>query len=148
MAIDLQPGGRGVVARILALAVAVLLAVATAGCTSLADVVKARDEGTTRLYSVTEDQAWQITSAIFHRYRLDAYEDHRNQGYLVATTSMRLLTQGAHLAAWVEPAGHGQVHVTIVARRRVPTNATTALTESEFHRLFADAARLVAEHDR
>ena len=147
-AINLQPGGRGVVARILALAVAALLALATLGCTSLDDAVKARDEGTTRLYSVTEDQAWQITSTIFRRYRTDEYEDHRNEGYLLATTSRWWLTQGTHLAAWVEPADHGQVHVTIVARRRVPTNPTTTLTESEFHELFADAARRVAEDDR
>lgn len=116
-----------------------------AGCQTLGDVMREKSQGggTVQIYSVDTDQAWKIAMTVFRWEGSDAIEEHRDQGYLLTSSGMNFVSAGAVMGAWVEPAGHGQTKVTVVTKRRVATNLATTLTETTFHRRFAQAVALV-----
>lgn len=115
------------------------------GCQTLGDVIhaKAQGGGSTQVYPVDTDQAWKIAMTVFRWEGSDAIEEHRDQGYMLTSSSMNLITAGAVMGAWVEPMGQGQTKVTIVTKRRIATNLATTLTETTFHKRFAQAVSLV-----
>lgn len=117
--------------------------VAIAGCATLADVVQRKDEGTVKVYPVTADQAWVIAKAVFRWEGSDAIEEHRDEGYMLTSSGMNLVTFGTVMGAWIEPLSDQQTKVTVVTKRRVQTNLFTTLTETTFHRRFAQAVEIV-----
>jgi hypothetical protein len=115
------------------------------GCQSMRHVMQEKDTGggTTRVYPVSVDQAWELSKTVFRWSGTDAIEEHRNQGYMLTSSGMNLVTAGAVMGAWMEPAGRGQTKVTVVTKRRIATNLATTLTEGTFHRHFAQAVEIV-----
>ncbi len=120
-----------------------LLVTLLAGCATLADVVREKDEGTAKVYPVTFDQAWTIAKTVFRWEGTDAIEEHREERYMLTSTGMNLITFGTVMGAWVDPMPDGQVKVTAVTKRRVQTNIFTSLTETTFHRRFAQGVEIV-----
>ena len=118
-----------------------------AGCQTLSDVVSEKETGggTSKIYPVGTDQAWKIAKTVFRWSGTDAIEEHRDEGYMLTSSSMNLITYGAVMGAWVEPAGQRQTRVTVVTKRRIATNIATTLTETTFHRRFAQAVKIVQE---
>jgi hypothetical protein len=116
-----------------------------AGCQTLSDVLReqAQGGGTTQVYPVDADQAWTIAKTVFRWEGSDAIEEHRDQGYMLTSSGMNLVSAGAVTGAWVEPAGRGQTKVTVVTKRRVATNLATTLTETTFQKHLAQAVALV-----
>ena len=112
-----------------------------ASCQTLSDVVqvKAQGGGTTQVYPVDTDQAWTIAKTVFRWEGSDAIEEHRDQGYMLTSSGMNVVSAGAVMGAWVEPAGRGQTKITVVTKRRV----ATTLTETTFQKRFAQAVALV-----
>jgi len=92
---------------------------------------------------VDRDQAWKIAMTVFRWEGSDAIEEHRDQGYMLTSSGMNIVSAGAVMGAWVEPAGQGQTRVTVVTKRRIATNLATTLTETTFHRRFAQGVALV-----
>lgn len=115
------------------------------GCQTLSDVVreKAQGGGTTTVYPVPMDQAWEIAKTVFRWEGSDAIEEHKAEGYMLTSSGMNLITAGAVMGAWVEPSGERQTKVTVVTKRRIATNLATSLTETTFHRRFAQAVEIV-----
>ena len=113
------------------------------GCQTLSDVVKAKDEGTSQVYPIDPDQAWKIAMTVFRWEGSDAIEEHRAEGYMLTSSGMNLMTAGTVMGAWVEPVAQGQTKVTVVTKRRIVTNLVTTLTETTFHRRFAQAVKIV-----
>ena len=121
-------------------ALAVLL---LAGCATLADVVRDKNEGTAKVYPVTFDQAWTIAKAVFRWEGTDAIEEHKDERYMLTSSGMNLVTFGTVMGAWVDPQPDGQMKVTVVTKRRVQTNIFTTLTETTFHNRFAQAIEII-----
>jgi hypothetical protein len=113
------------------------------GCRTLADVTRAKDEGTSQIYSVDADQAWKIAMTVFRWEGSDAIEEHRAEGYMLTSSGATVGTMGAVMGAWIDPVIEGQTKVTVVTKRRVATNLFTTLTETTFHRRFAQAVKIV-----
>lgn len=116
------------------------------GCVTLNDVVKAKEdgsEGTTRVYAVKTDQAWEIAKAVFRWEGTDAIEEHRTEGYMLTSSGMNLVSYGTVMGAWIEPVNQDNARVTVITKRRVATNLVTTLTEGTFHRRFAEAVEIV-----
>lgn len=109
----------------------------------MADVVKAKDQGTAEVYPVTTDQAWTIAKTVFRWEGADAIEEHREEGYMLTSSGMNLVTSGAVMGAWVEPVDANHTKVTVVTKRRIATNLATTLTEATFQRRFAQAVAIV-----
>jgi hypothetical protein len=114
-----------------------------AGCATMAQVIGQKEEGTSQVYSVTADQAWEIAKVVFRTEGADAIEEHRAEGYMLTSSGINLVSYGAVMGAWVEPLGEGKTKVTVLTKRRVTVNLFTTLTESTFHRRFAQAVDLV-----
>ena len=58
------------------------------GCATLADVTRVKEEGsegTTNIYPVDSDQAWEIAKKVFRWVGSDAIEEHRDEGYMLTS---------------------------------------------------------------
>ncbi len=120
------------------------------GCATMSDVAKAKDEGkgTTQIYPVTTDQAWEIAMAVFRWEGADAIEEHRSQGYMLTSSGMNLVSYGAVMGAWVERVDQNSTKVTVVTKRRISTNLATTLTETTFHKRFGQAVEIIKRGER
>jgi hypothetical protein len=114
-----------------------------AGCATMGDVVKDKSAGTSHIYLVTGDQAWDIAKAVFRWEGSDAIEEHRPEGYMLTSSGMTLVSYGAVMGAWIESVARAETKVTVVTKRRLAMNVATTLTESTFHKRFAQAVDLV-----
>jgi hypothetical protein len=116
------------------------------GCSSMGDVVRAKDsgsEGTARDYSVTADQGWMIAKTVFRWEGADAIEEHKDEGYMLTSSGPNLVSWGTVMGAWIEPIDKDNTKVTVVTKRRITTNIATTLTESTFHKRFSQAVAIV-----
>ena len=84
-----------------------------------------------------------MAKPVFRWEGSDAIEEHRDQEYMLTSSGRNVLSAGAVMGAWVEPAGRGQTQVTVVTKRSVATNLATTLTETTFQKRFAQAVALV-----
>lgn len=112
------------------------------------DVVRVKEdgsEGTTKIYPVTADQAWEISKTVFRWEGSDAIEEHRDQGYMLTSSGMNLVSWGAVMGAWIEPVDKKNTRVTVVTKRRVSVNIATTLTETTYHKRFAQAVDIVKQ---
>ena len=129
--------------KVVAVVVSLLVAVLLAGCASMSDVVKAKDEGTAKVYPVNTDQAWDISKTVFRWEGADAIEEHRAQNYMLTSSGMNFVSMGAVMGAWVDPVDLSNTRVTVVTKRRIATNIATTLTEDTFHKRFSQAVEMV-----
>jgi hypothetical protein len=123
---------------------AVLLVVG-AGCASSVDVAREKNEGTARRYSVTPDQAWDISKTVFRWAGAQQVEEHRTEGYIVAMDAPDRQDYGTVMVAWVERDPDGVMRVIVRTQSRMVLNPAVLLTEEDFHRRFLQAMRLVQE---
>jgi hypothetical protein len=126
----------------------VALAISLSACSTMQDVVKVKQsgaEGTTRNYAVTEAQAWEIAKTVFRWEGADAIEEHRDQHYMLTSSGVNLVSWGAVMGAWVEPVKDDDTKVTVVTKRRVTVNVATTLTETTFHKRFAQAVSIIKQ---
>ena len=116
------------------------------GCSTLQDVVKAKEsgsDGTIKNYQVNEAQAWEIAKTVFRWEGSDAIEEHKDQKYMLTSSGMNLVSYGAVMGAWIEPISENETKVTVVTKRRVTMNVATTLTETTFHKRFLQALDIV-----
>lgn len=124
-------------------AVLIVLVCIFGGCATMGDVVKSKDEGTSKVYPVTTDQAWDISRTVFRWEGADAIEEHRNEGYMLTSTGMNFVSYGAVMGAWIDSVDKDNTKVTVVTKRRISTNIATTLTEATFHKRFGQALDIV-----
>jgi hypothetical protein len=115
------------------------------GCATKRDVVssKMKGQGTQRVYSVTTDQAWAMSRTILRFEGLEKVEEHRAEGYMLTSDNPSSLSPGTYMGVFIEAEGPASTKVTFVTRRRTPTQAYAALTESVFHKRFGELLTLV-----
>ncbi len=121
----------------------VIFAVGLLGCASMNDVVKAKSDGTVEVYPVSAEQAWEIAKKVFRWEGTEAIEEHKAEGYMLTSSGMNFFSAGAFMGAWIEPIDKNRTRVTVVTKRRVATNIATTLTESTFHKRFAQGVAIV-----
>jgi len=92
---------------------------------------------------VNADQAWKIARTVFRWEGADAIEEHRDEGYMLTSSGMNLVSSGAVMGAWVDPLDKNNSKVTVVTKRRIATNVATTLTETTFHKRFGQAVQIV-----
>ena len=116
-----------------------------AGCASSVDVVREKGEGTARRYPVTADQAWDISKTVFRWAGAERVDEHRAEGYMMATDAPDRRDYGTVMVAWVERDPDGVMRVTVRTQSQMMLNPAVVLTEEDFHRRFVQAMRLVQE---
>ena len=115
----------------------------TTGCSTMADVVGHKEDGTSQVYPVNADQAWEIAKVVFRTEGTDAIEEHRAEGYMVTSSGMNLVSWGAVMGAWIDKVSDNETKVTALTKRRITVNIATTLMESTFHRRFAQGVQIV-----
>jgi hypothetical protein len=128
---------------------AAFLLLLAGACASMSDIVRdgERDEGTTQIYSVPIERAWDIARSIFlWEGGAERFDDRRNDGYILASSGIEPFSWGAYMGVWIKPIDASRIRVTIVTKRKVSTNFVTALTESTFHERFAEGAARESAH--
>ncbi|WP_306548971.1 hypothetical protein [Desulfobulbus sp.] len=116
------------------------------GCATMNDVVRVKEagtEGTTEVYPVTMDQAWEISKSVFRWEGSDAIEEHKVERYMLTSSGMNMVSWGAVMGAWFEPIDKNNTKVTVVTKRRITVNVATTLTESTYHKRFAQAVDII-----
>lgn len=134
--------------RILVLVCIAAMAVILGGCATMGDVMRAKDDGTAQVYSVTGEQAWEIAKTVFRWEGADAIEEHKADGYILTSTGMNLVSYGAVMGAWIDPVDKNSTKVTVVTKRRIATNLATTLTEGTFHKRFGQAVAIINKGQR
>lgn len=115
------------------------------GCATMGDVSRSKEDGTSKVYPVNADQAWDITKAVFRWEGADAIEEHRKDGYMLTSSGMNMVSWGAVMGAWIDPVDQNNTKVTVVTKRRLSMNIATTLTEDTFHKRFAQAVKIVKD---
>src|SRR4030042_2131039 len=118
------------------------------GCATMGDVVRAKDEGTAKVYPVNADQAWETSKTVFRWEGADTIEEHRAENYMLTSSGMNWFSYGAVMGAWIEPVDDNNTRVTVVTKRRIETNLATTLTETTFHERFAQAVDILKKGNR
>jgi hypothetical protein len=121
----------------------ITLPVVLSACSTMADVVGHKYEGTTGSYELSSDQAWELAKVVFRTEGADAIEEHRDEGYILTSSGSNFYSRGAVMGAWIEPHSGNRMNVTVLTKRRVKTNLFTTLTEGTFHRRFAQGVRII-----
>jgi hypothetical protein len=118
------------------------------GCATTNDVIRVKEagsEGTTKVYPVTRDQAWDIARTVFRWEGADAIEEHKAEGYMLTSSGPNLVSWGAVMGAWVERVDDSNTKVTVVTKRRISVNVATTLTESTFQKRFGQAVDILKQ---
>ena len=116
------------------------------GCAATHDAVpvkKKGSEGISKVYPVNADEAWEIGKAVFRWEGRNAIEEHRDQGYMLSTSSMGFVSWGKLMVAQFEPVDGENTRVTVITKRVTDQPPTPMLNEASFHRLFAEAVEIV-----
>jgi hypothetical protein len=120
---------RSTVARVcralLAGAAVSILAAGPIGCGGeREDVLSAHDAngGSVRVFDATIDQVWQASRAALRWNHADAIEEHRPEGYMLATAGISGFSWGASMGVWLEPANRRGTQVRVVVSRKLVTN--------------------------
>ncbi len=109
------------------------------GCaTTLSDIVKSKEEGkgTSRIYPVNADKAWEIAKTILNWEGMGAIEERRSEGYMLKISGKTLISYGTVIGVWIEPMDKVQSKVTIITKPRMGTDSFITLTETDFHNSF------------
>lgn len=117
--------------------------VGVTACATMADVVKTKDEGTSKVYRVSSAQAWKITKTVFRWEGSDAIEEHRPRGYMVSRRGKEWAPWTALTVAWVERIDRKHTKVTVVTKRRIGMDVGTTSSETRFHKRFAQCVKIV-----
>jgi len=112
-----------------------LMLVCATGCVTMSGVVraKAQGEGTSKVYGVNADRAWEIAKKVFRFSKAEAVEEHRSEGYMLARIGKSLVSSGIVMGVWIEPVDDDSTTITVVIKRRNPIEFSVPLTETEFH---------------
>lgn len=122
---------------------ALTLALAAVGCAGeREDVLSAHDanEGEVRVFNVGMAQAWEAARAALRWNHADTIEEHRADGYMLATAGVSGWSWGAAMGVWLQAANAQGTQVRAIVSRRLATNV---FAQSE-GMLLDDIAKAVA----
>ena len=120
----------------------ILVVLFAVGCAArVAEVMRteAAGGGTRDTYAVTPEQAWSIAQTVLLREGFDVIEEHRAEGYLLATSPVTFWTGGTLAGVWIAPVGADESAVTVVTRRRQNLALAVWLTDDDLQRRLKDA---------
>ena len=133
-------------ARVMKILRCLFILVCVTGCATMGDVVRSKEQGkgTSKDYRVNVDQAWEIAKAVFRWEQTDAVEEHRSEGYMLVSMGESASSWGVVMGVWIEPVNGESTRVTVVIKRKNPTDVVVPLTEADFHEEFELAWRMKA----
>ena len=114
-----------------------------ASCATMSDVLKSKNEGTSQVYAINVDLAWETAMTVLRWESCETIEEHRSSGYMLTTVGQDFVSAGSLVGVWIESIDKENTKVTIVTKRKLQTNLATGLTESKFHLRFNQAVDII-----
>ena len=123
-----------------------LIGVCITGCATVSDVLRSKEQGkgTSKVYRLNADEAWEAAKTVFRWEEAEAIEEHRSEGYMLTSIGESSISWGALMGVWIEPVSKDRTRVTVVVKRKNPAEVLTTVTEAIFHDDFEVAARMKA----
>jgi hypothetical protein len=113
------------------------------GCATTSSVVNAKEDGTSQVYQVNPNQAWEVAKTVFRWEGTDDIEEHRPEGYMIARNGKEWVPWGALMVAWVDQVDRKNTKVTVVTKRNLGREVATTSSEAAFHERFAEAVKIM-----
>ena len=110
------------------------------GCAStFSDLVRSKEEGkgTSRVYKVNVDQAWEIAKRVLQWEGTGEIKENRSEGYMVINRGSTLLYTITLIGVWIEPIDKNQSKVTVITKSKTSADTIRGLSEKDFHESFA-----------
>jgi hypothetical protein len=110
------------------------------GCANtFSDLVRSKEEGkgTSRVYKVSVDQAWEIAKKVLKWEGIDDIRENRSEGYMVIESGETLFYKVNLMGVWIEPIDKVQSKVTVITRSKTSVDTFLGLSETGFHENFA-----------
>ncbi len=110
------------------------------GCANtLSELVKSKEEGkgTSRVYKVNVDRAWEIAKTVLKWEGMDDISENRSEGYMVIKSGETLFYKVNLMGVWIEPIDKVQSKVTVVTKSKTSVDTFLGLSETGFHEHFA-----------
>jgi len=111
-----------------------------AGCANtFSDLVRSKEEGkgTSRVYKVNVDQAWEIAIKVLQWEGIDDIRENRSEGYMVIRSGETLFYKVNLMGVWIEPVDKVQSKVTVITKSKTSVDTFLGLSETDFHEHFA-----------
>lgn len=133
------------------LALAMLAAmIVTNGCAStqeLSEAViqerKSGNQGVTKVYPVSANQAWEITDAVFRWEKTDEVVKNHDENYAITSSGMKMAIFGSVLCVWIEPLDPNNTRLTVLSKNRNNRFVLTGLTPIHFLERFDQGVDIV-----
>ena len=111
--------------RFLKVPFALLLLVSATGCSTLADVEKAKGTGTAKVYNKPYDVVWQAVVETVKASGLTIESENKEKGTVLAHRSVTAWSWGENVGVFVEEAGvNAGTRVEVKNMRTLATNVT------------------------
>jgi len=110
------------------------------GCANtLSDLVRSKEEGkgTSKVYNVNVDQAWEIARKVLQWESADDIKENRSEGYMVIQSGDTLFYKVNVMGVWIEPIDQVRSKVTVIAKSKTSVDTILGLSEAGFHEHFA-----------
>ncbi|MBI4243063.1 MAG: caspase family protein [Planctomycetes bacterium] len=114
------------------------------GCATVGDVLKSKDDGVTKEYQVSTEQAWEAAKSVLRDAGASSIDEKREQNCLVGETGSIGFSSGVYIGAWIESAGDNKTRLTFSVIRKISTQAAKPVTEEDLHSRFSSAVSSVA----
>jgi predicted small secreted protein len=114
-----------------------------ASCATMNGLKDSKADGVAVTYPVDKDRAWDIAKKVLDWQGAGELEEHREQNYILTSTSMNLISYGSVVGVWFDPIGKESTKVTVLTRRRVAINLAPGMRESRFHDYYGYAVKEV-----
>jgi hypothetical protein len=122
---------------------AFLLVVALQGCATTGGITHARQRGTSIVYPVTKDQAWEIAQVVFHWQGAETIEKNPAKDYILAAKGKHGFSYDAVGCAWFDPVDSEDTKVTVITQHKGSLDLATHFTRTTFFLMFAHAVDIV-----
>jgi hypothetical protein len=119
--------------------VALSFLVLTGCANTFSDLVRFKEEGkgTSRVYKVNVDQAWEIAKRVLKWEGTDDIKENRSEGYMVINRGSTLFYKITLMGVWIEPIDKVQTKVTVITKSKTSVDTFLGLSETGFHEHFA-----------
>ncbi len=110
------------------------------GCANtLNELVRSKKEGkgTSKVYPVSADQAWEIARKVLQWEGAEDIKENRSEGYMVIQSGETLFYKENAMGVWIEPIDQVRSKVTVITRSTTSVDTILGLSETGFHEHFS-----------
>jgi hypothetical protein len=110
------------------------------GCANtFSELVKSKEEGkgTSRVYKINADQAWEIAKRVLKWEGTEDIMENRSEGYMVIKSGSTLFYEITLTGVWIESIDQVHTKVTVITKSKTSVDTFLGLSETGFHEHFA-----------